>query len=51
MLRKEEKEKEQCMVVHEHVTCKNKSIMGKNPIQTTTFTVNNQAQNLECMKT
>ena len=29
MLRKEEKEKEQCMVMHEHVTCKPKMHHGK----------------------
>ena len=39
MLRKEEKE--QCMVMYEHVTCKNKSIVDKNPIQTTTLTLIN----------
>ena len=31
MLKKEEKEKEQCMVMHEHVTCKPKMHHGKKP--------------------
>ena len=33
------------MEMHEHVTCKTICIMGKNPIQTTTLTLINQAHN------
>ena len=47
----EEKNEEQCMIMHEHVTCKRNCIMGKNPIQTIALTLVNQAHNLECMKT
>ena len=44
-LRGKKERKEQCMEMHEHVTCKKKSIIGKNQIQTTTLTINNQSHN------
>ena len=47
---KKEGKKMQCMIMHEHVTCKTNCIMDKNPIQTTALTLLNQAHNLECMK-
>ena len=39
------------MVMHEQVMCLKKFIMGKNTIQTTTITFDNQSHNLECKKT
>ena len=47
----EEKNEEQCIIMHEHVMCKRNCIMGKNPIQIIALTLVNQAHNLECMKT
>ena len=48
---KKERKKNRCIGMHEHMTCKNNYIMGKNPIQTTTLVSFKQAQNLECIKT
>ena len=45
MLKKDKEEKKQCMVMHEPVTCTNKSIMHKNLIQTTAFTIYTQSHN------